>query len=212
MPSITRRPSAGGDRRLPVEARILATTERLLAEGVSFTELGVQRIAREAGVARSTFYTHFADKTQLLMRLAESMSQTSFDIAAAWQPRADADGVPALTEVFSQVIRVYREHAAVLAAINEVSGYDPQVRQFWNARLDQFVRNTKDRIVAGQESGQLPKEMDPVQTSRLIVIGGERFLAQHITVDDGSGDAAAARELAATWWYGVYRRPAEPPR
>ncbi|MEU6204148.1 helix-turn-helix domain-containing protein, partial [Micromonospora musae] len=62
MPSITRRRSAAADRRLPVEAQILAATERLLGEGESFTELGVQRIAREAGVARSTFYMHFADK------------------------------------------------------------------------------------------------------------------------------------------------------
>ncbi|MEU6203817.1 helix-turn-helix domain-containing protein, partial [Micromonospora musae] len=62
MPSITRRRSGGSDRRLSVEAQILAATERLLAEGESFTELGVQRIAREAGVARSTFYMHFADK------------------------------------------------------------------------------------------------------------------------------------------------------
>ncbi|WBB65916.1 TetR/AcrR family transcriptional regulator [Micromonospora sp. WMMD812] len=211
MPSITRRPSGGADRRLPVEARILATTQRLLAEGVTFTELGVQRIAREAEVARSTFYTHFADKTQLLMRLAESMSKTSFDVTATWRPEPGAEALPSLTEIFRQVIGIYREHAAVLSAITEVSAYDPTVRQFWNGRLEQFVRNTERFIRVEQESDRAPRDLDPVQASRLIVIGGDRFLAQHIVTDDGSGDDAAARELAATWWYGIYRRPAEQP-
>ncbi|MFI7609460.1 TetR/AcrR family transcriptional regulator [Micromonospora sp. NPDC049366] len=207
MPSITRRPSGGAERRLPTEARILATTRRLLAEGVTFTELGVQRIAREAEVARSTFYTHFADKTQLLLRLAESVSQTSFGVATTWRPTPGEDAVGSLTEVFRQVIRIYREHAAVLAAINEVGAYDPVVREFWASRLEQFTRNTEALVRADQENGLAPRDLDPVQASLLVVLGGDRYLTHHIATDDGSGDESAARELAATWWYGVYRRP-----
>ncbi|MFC3503323.1 TetR/AcrR family transcriptional regulator [Micromonospora krabiensis] len=207
MPSITRRPSGGADRRLPVEARILDTTRRLLGEGVTFTELGVQRIAREAEVARSTFYTHFADKTQLLLRLAESMSQTSFDVAATWRPTPGEDAPGALTEVFRQVVRIYRRHAAVLVAINEVGAYDPVVREFWVSRLERFTRSTEALVRAEQESGRAPHDLDPVQASRLVVLGGDRYLTHHVVVDDGGGDESAARELAATWWYGVYRRP-----
>ncbi|SCE75977.1 hypothetical protein [Micromonospora chokoriensis] len=51
--------------------------------------------------------------------------------------------------------------------------------------------------------------LDPA-ASRLIVIGGDRFLADHVstTTADPDTDATAARELAATWWDGAYRRPA----
>jgi hypothetical protein len=41
-------------------------------------------------------------------------------------------------------------------------------------------------------------------------MGGERALADHVTAGDPGSDAAFARELALTWWYGVYRRPADP--
>jgi AcrR family transcriptional regulator len=58
MPSITRRTRSGAERRAEVESRLLGATVRLLAGGESITELGVQRIAAEAGVARSSFYVH----------------------------------------------------------------------------------------------------------------------------------------------------------
>ncbi|MFD0787331.1 TetR/AcrR family transcriptional regulator [Micromonospora azadirachtae] len=219
MPSITRRRSAGADRRLTVESRILATTERLLAEGESFTELGVQRIAQEAGVARSTFYMHFADKTQLLLRLAESFTDAAFGVAGEWEPAklgasaGDSVGLDTLVGGFRQIIAIYRRHSGVLAAINEVSGYEPAVRRFWRARLDQFLTRTVQVLEEEQQAGRAPQDVDIAAASRLIVLGGERFLSDHVATDDGSGDEAAAIELANTWWYGVYRRPTgqEPP-
>ncbi|MFD0788120.1 TetR/AcrR family transcriptional regulator, partial [Micromonospora azadirachtae] len=214
MPSITRRRSAAADRRLPVEAQILAATERLLAEGESFTELGVQRIAREAGVARSTFYMHFADKTELLLRLAESFTGAAFGIAREWEPTPEGPpvggsvGMDALVAGFREILAVYRKHSGVLAAIAEVSGYEPVIRKFWRARLDQFLVRTAQVLEEEKRAGRVPVEVDIAAASRLIVLGGEWFLGDHVATDDGSGDEAAARELAETWWYGVYRRPA----
>jgi AcrR family transcriptional regulator len=209
MPSITRRRAADPDRRASVETQILATTERLLTEGVNFTELGVQRIAVEAGVARSTFYTHFRDKSELLMRLAGTMQDTAYELVRAWQPVGPSGGADGMAELFAEVIRIYREYSAVLTAINEVSTYDATVRNFWAARTNRFVDNAAEKVIEEQRAGRTPASVDPVVSSQLNVIGGDRFIAHHITVDDGSGDATAARELAHTWWFGILRRPAD---
>ncbi|GAB3947808.1 TetR/AcrR family transcriptional regulator [Micromonospora vulcania] len=210
MPSITRRRPRNPDERAAVEARVLAATERLLKEGVRFTDLGVQRIAAEAGVARSTFYTHFRDKSELLMRLAGTMRESSFDRTGAWDAGGPGDQLEALTEVFADVIRIYRTYAPVLAAISEVAAYDEVVREYWAAGLEQFVARTAEVLRAEQEAGRTPASLDPATASRLIVYGGDRFLADHVsaTPADPDTDAAAARELASTWWYGAYRRPA----
>ncbi|WP_327033149.1 helix-turn-helix domain-containing protein [Micromonospora ureilytica] len=210
MPSITRRRPRNPDGRAAVEARVLAATERLLKEGIRFTDLGVQRIAAEAGVARSTFYTHFRDKTELLMRLAGTMRESSFDRTGGWDPGGPGDPLARLTEVFADVIRIYRTYAPVLAAVSEVAAYDEAVREYWAAGLEKFVARTVDALRIEQQAGRTPGDLDVTAASRLIVVGGDRFLADHVstTSADPETDAAAARALAATWWYGVYRRPA----
>jgi AcrR family transcriptional regulator len=202
---ITRRASNAG-RNASAEAEILAATRRLLINGANFTELGVQQISAEAGVARSTFYSHFRDKVDLLMRLGTTMVATSFDIASAWEP---SDGPERLADAFLQVVAVYREHAAVLRAIAEVATYDATVRDFWNAGLSQFTDRTTAVLRAEQDTGRTPADIDIDSVSRVIVMGGERAIFDHITVRDPRDDAAFARELALTWWYGVYRRPAD---
>jgi AcrR family transcriptional regulator len=75
MPSTTRRQAHDTDRRSVVEGEILAATEQLLRGGSRFTDLGVQRIAAAAGVAWSSFYFSFRDKTDLLIRLAGTLKQ-----------------------------------------------------------------------------------------------------------------------------------------
>ncbi|MFF4876935.1 TetR/AcrR family transcriptional regulator [Micromonospora sp. NPDC000668] len=210
MPSITRRRPRNPEGRAAVEARVLAATERLLQQGVRFTDLGVQRIAAEAGVARSTFYTHFRDKSELLMRLAGTMQETSFDRIRGWDPAGPRDPLDTLTEVFADVIRIYRTYAPVLAAITEVAAYDEVVREYWAAGFEQFVARTEEVLRAEQRAGRTPADLDPAAATRLVVLGGDRFLAHHVGLipADPDADAAAARELAATWWYGVYHRPA----
>lgn len=206
MPSITRRASDPA-RRASIENQILAATERLLAEGASFTALGVQRIAAEAGVARSTFYTHFRDKSELLVRLVNTLRTTGYDIATTWTP---ADGLDTLIEVFQRIVGVYREYAAVLSALNEVAAYDANVREVWTLGHNRFVDFGVRVLAAAQATGDLPADMDPRYAARIVVVGGDRALADHVatTPGDSSGDAAFGAELAKIWWYGVYsRRP-----
>ncbi|WP_406077593.1 hypothetical protein [Micromonospora sp. NBC_00858] len=114
------------------------------------------------------------------------------------------------TEVFADVIRIYRTYAPVLAAITEVAAYDEVVREYWAAGFEQFVARTEEVLRAEQRAGRTPADLDPAAATRLVVLGGDRFLAHHVGLipADPDADAAAARELAATWWYGVYHRPA----
>jgi AcrR family transcriptional regulator len=204
MPSITRTPSKNIERREAVEARVFAAVEKLLGEGMRYTEISVQRIIIEAGLARSTFYGHFRDKSDLLARLAASLTESLFD-SAAWDPTG-ADALPALARAFEDVLRRHREHRNLLAAIAETAAYDPAVNDFYLADLDAFETRAAEYLVTCQSAGLTDPSIEPAAASMIVVVGGYQAIVRHIAADPGSGDAAFARQLAEIWWYGVYRR------
>jgi AcrR family transcriptional regulator len=208
MPSITRRPQ-GPDHRAAVEAEVLAATERLLVGGARFTELGVKQIADEAGIARSTFYLHFRDKTDLMVRLAGDTRQEVFEVGEDWLPTAG--GLESLVERFAVIIGIYRQRSAVVAAIHETAAYDPVVRDFWDGAVTQFIERMRVTLVEEQRAGRVAADLDPDTAARVMAWSGERVIARHVAAQDPADDAKLARELAMQRWYGVYARTAEAP-
>jgi len=206
MASTTRRASAGADRRAVVEAQILAATERLLAAGESFTELGVQRLAAEAGVARSTFYLHFRDKTELLLKLTATLVGPALALIGAAPPEAGREG---MVQAMDEVIRYYRERRHLLAAVLEVTAYDPGVRAMWEAELQLFTDQAAEWLRVEQAAGRTAPDLEPATASRVFVWGGIQVIANQVLTGDPAQDAAVAREIASLQWYGSFRRPAE---
>src|SRR3954469_4925475 len=85
MPSVTRRRSASREsRRDELRVRLLEVVERLLAEGEGFTEISVERLVAEAGMARSTFYVYFEDKGDLLRAWFAEITDELRGAASTW--------------------------------------------------------------------------------------------------------------------------------
>jgi AcrR family transcriptional regulator len=206
MPSVTRRHSIGANRRAAVEAKILEATERLLRDGESFTELGVQRIAAEAGIARSTFYLHFRDKSQLLMRLIEPLADPAFDMISEADPSYGLEG---MVKAMVLNVRYYRERRHLLAAVVEVAAYDPMIREFWDAQLQRFIDQAEGWLRSEQEAGNTAPDLDPRTATRVFVWGGFQALANQVLTGPQDQDEVVAREIAQLEWYGASRRPAE---
>lgn len=206
MPSITRRATAGAQRRAVAEAKILTATERLLAGGASFTELGVQRLAAEAGIARSTFYLHFRDKTELLLRLIDTLADGAFDLIVAASP---ADGAEGIAAAMVQCVRYYRERRHLLAAVLEVSAYDADAREFWDRQLQRFTDKAELWLRREQEAGRTAPDLDAATAARVFVLGGFQAMASQVLVGPEDQDEIVAREIALIEWHGGYRRPAQ---
>src|SRR3712207_1547911 len=120
------------EKRAAVEASVLRATEELLAEGASFAELNIERIASRAGISRPAFYFYFRDKRELLVRLTEGVSGLLFEASDAWWS-GDGDPAEDIRGALGQVGALHREHGALLRAIVEVSAYDEEVAGFWRA-------------------------------------------------------------------------------
>jgi AcrR family transcriptional regulator len=206
MASITRGPARPATRRTDTEQRVLDATQRLLNSGESFTEIGVQRIVSEAGVARSSFYAHFADKTELLRALARRLSVTAHDAHEGWMPDAP-DALPAMLDGFVVIVAHYRQHARILAAVLEVAAYDRQIAALWDAEISVFRTRVRDWLEGERAAGRTSADVDADATARVVVDGGMRTIADQVIHRDAADDDLVARQMASVWWYGAFRRP-----
>jgi AcrR family transcriptional regulator len=200
VPSITRRPRKTVDRRPAIEQSVLVAVDQLLREGSSFTELSVQRIAEAAGIARSTFYIYFDDKTALMLKMAEDLGRGAFEVAGEVLPELDD-----IVRAHRDILGYYRERAHVLVAVTEVAGYEPTVRDVWNAATDRFAENLAGLLRAEQEAGRAPVDLDPTISAEIIVWGGIRVIIRQVTTRDADTDAEVARQMAVHQWYGAFR-------
>lgn len=200
MPSVTRTTNRTRARRGAAEQQVLTAVEELLAEGEAFTTLGVARIAERAGIARSSFYVHFPDKTELLMRLTASATDKLFEVAEAWVVNDEATYADLQTTA-QAVLSEYRRHGALLTAFAEVATYDPVVAGFWRTRIRGFADVLRKRIVRAQKAGLVGKDIDAAVTAEFIAWGTERTVAQRVITDpEGRDDAALADGIARSIW------------
>ena len=136
-------------KRAAIEAAVLEATEALLAEGSTFAELNIERIATRAGISRTAFYFYFKDKRELLVRLTEGVNEQLMAAAAAWW-----SGGADLHEALSRIAVLYREHFPLFRATVEVSTYDEEVATFWRGLVGRFVDATRERIESEQAAGR----------------------------------------------------------
>ncbi|MGK2939397.1 MAG: TetR/AcrR family transcriptional regulator [Solirubrobacteraceae bacterium] len=204
MPSVTRQRRGVAERRAAVERQVLEAVERLLAEGESFTSLGIQRIAEEAGMARTTFYGHFRDKPTLLMQVTDSATRELFGPSGDWV-RNDESTQAELEETLLGLVRGYREHEPLLHAVTEVAAYEPEVAAYWRATIDEFAELLRKRLERDRKAGRVAQDLDTRTTASWIAWGTERTVAEHVASRPPREDARFAAGIAAAAWAALRR-------
>lgn len=185
---------------------MLDAVEHLLGGGRSFVELSVQEIADAAGVARSTFYVHFADKTELLIRLAEASMADIFAEAEAWMTGDQSGGVAELQRVCRRIIADYRAHRPLLEAVGSATAYDPDVARWWRTRLEAFIDVSAERLRRAVEEGAAEPSLPVRHTAALVAWSIERTVSMTVPVTTERDDDELARALARATWLAVYGR------
>jgi AcrR family transcriptional regulator len=186
-------------RREAVERSVLRATEELLDEGASFAELGIERIAKRAGISRPAFYFYFRDKRELLTRLTHEVADLlDAEADARWSGEED------LRTALGRVIDLYREHAVLLRAVVETAAYDEPVAQAWRAIVERFVQATRRRIETEQAAGIVPTDLPAEATVFALAWMTERACYQALVQ---AREDQLEEALAGIWTRAVYGRP-----
>jgi TetR/AcrR family transcriptional regulator, ethionamide resistance regulator len=189
-------------KRAQVQAAVLQATEDLLAQGGSFADLKIERIAAGAGISRTAFYFYFRDKRELLMRLCEDVTSALYEEADAWFS-GDTMTRTEVREALMRVATLYDDHGPLLRAITEVATYDEELAGFWRALLQRFADATSKRIEAEQQAGRAG-DMAPAPTAFSLVWMTERTLYEHMVQNGGQDLEALVDAMAGVWTRAVY--------
>jgi AcrR family transcriptional regulator len=204
MASSPRRGRQQTSKRAQVEQRVLAATEGLLAEGNTYPELSVEKIATRAGLGRTGFYFYFSDKQDVLMRLTEGVAQQLYEEAQRWWEGEIGDE-ETLADALRGTLRLYGEYPLLVRAVVDAASTDPEMGEMWRAVIGRFIEATTDRLKREQEAGHAVG-LDPVATSTALVWMVERTTYQRIAQGENTDDPAFLQSLVDIWTRVVYGR------
>jgi AcrR family transcriptional regulator len=164
--------------------RILRATVELIAE-VGWGGVRTRAVAERAGVNVALVHYHFGSMDALLQRAA----MASLTEAVAEPTRAVLDA-PSLVRAWSVIVdwigRVDETSTdfRVMAEVFVRATYDPEVRAWVGAALDDFRRVLAEVVRRARSDGQTPPDLDP-QAAAVLLAALLDGLLLHRLVDPG---------------------------
>ena len=102
-------------------ARIVAAATELV-RGRAYAELSVEDVMREAGLARTIFYRHFADLADLIGQAGREAIEELFEAERALAAlAAPGDQLVRIGEVIATAVAAFERHGPLLRAIAEAA-------------------------------------------------------------------------------------------
>jgi AcrR family transcriptional regulator len=150
--SARRRRPRKGDLK---EQAILDTAVELLADR-SFDEIGVDELARGAGISRPTFYFYFESKQAVLRVLVEQLTERAFSDSEWLSGDPDQPPEETIRSGIELGAKLWRDHGPVMRAGFDTWGSAPELRPFWEGITTQFVDAAAEQIKTARSAGVAP--------------------------------------------------------
>jgi AcrR family transcriptional regulator len=204
-------PTTSARRRRPrkgdlKEQAILDTARELLAQR-SFDEIGVDELARGAGISRPTFYFYFESKQAVLRALVEQLTEQAFT-SSEWLSGADEDQAP--EDVIQSGIelgaKLWQEHGPVMRAGFDTWGSAPELRPFWEAITTQFVDAVAEQIKNARTAGLAPNgPPSPRALATALIRMSERcYYMASLGVEPSLSDKELTTTLTTVYLRAIY--------
>lgn len=184
-----------GSEGLDIEGLLAEALERLLRRGVAFDAITVQALAREAGIARSSFYLHFRGKPALVARLLERVVEDITAGAGDWFAHPEAADETTLLRAVEGVVAVYRRRAAVMQAVAQAASHDPAAATLMRNTLRDLLQRNRRVLQRAAANRRIRADLS-LEVGDVLLWMMERCSAQLETLEDPREQARLVRALA----------------
>jgi TetR/AcrR family transcriptional regulator, ethionamide resistance regulator len=191
-----------GDER---RERLLGALRELL-EHRALDGIGIAEISRAAGVTRSAFYFYFPTKAAAVAALLFELRDRIVEAGEAWYGGAGGTPAERVRGTVSASVRLWRGEAALMAAMLDAAGQDPEVRQAWRSWTDEFVERIAARIEQDRAAG-LVGATSPPSALATALMGATLHSMEHDVRAIAAGREPAADlpdALVELWFRTLY--------
>jgi AcrR family transcriptional regulator len=195
------RPTKGDERR----ERLLHALRELLRER-ALDSIGVAEIARAAGVTRSGFYFYFPTKAAAVAALLSELRDRVVAAGGAWYDGDESAPRERVRAAVEGSIRLWRGQAALMVAMLDAAGQDPEVRQAWSSWIDEFVDRIAGRIDRDRRNGMVKAETSSTALASLLMGATVHAMEREVrsVVQGGQGSDGSGEALIELWYRTLY--------
>lgn len=186
------------ERRLVLARLFLDVVGPLLEAGESYSDISVERLITAVDVSRSTFYSYFKDKGELLAAMAEDVTTDLSEAGGVWFSLDRPESAEDLATALRPLLVTYRRHQAILRSITDGAAYDPNIRTLHTV----LVRRAITELSAHFERSGFDR--DPVRTATWLVWMLERGLYHVVAPADDDELEVQVAVLADLLWRALY--------
>ena len=192
----TRRAEIRESRRQSRERIVSAATD--LVRSMSFAELTVDEVMREAGMSRTIFYRHFDDLADLLVRAGREAVDELFEAQRAFGEAPIADGPDAIRSAFVPAVAVYSRHGPLLRAIAEAAAADEEIAAGQRAVRQRFT-DLAEAALRGMPDIAADPPADLSETARALNLMNEAYLLEAFGRDARVPAETVVQTLTGIW-------------
>ena len=174
--------SAAPRKRLPPEerrAQLLETALEVFARR-GFGRAGHAEIAEAAGVAVSTVFLYFKTREALRDAVLDEVGRYYLDVALRihQQEKPCRDILVEHRQAFHESLETHPHHARL--ALDWSTAIREELWPRYNAFTDQLVANHVRTIRRGQQEGDVPENVDPETSSRMLIASAHMTATQRL--------------------------------
>jgi len=184
----------------------LVEAARVVFERDGFLAARVSDIATEAGLSHGSYYHYFDSKEQLFREVADLQEQRltappdADDDGASRTRAAAASPVERIRAANRRYFQRYRDAAALMGVIEQVSRYDDQVNAARMATQRHFAERSERAIREWQAAGLVDVDLDPVIAADALGAMTARFAELWLVQGYRDYDFDAAVDQTTRLW------------
>lgn len=208
-------PAAGGSPRpAPKSRRGIRTRAALVAaarqvfESDGFVDARISDIARTAGVASGSFYTHFDSKEEIFSEVVAQVREEMLHPHVRARAGSD-DPRDWIAAANREYLRAYHRNARLMAALEQVSRVDQQFAALRAERAAAFIDRNAALIRDLQDRGLVAAHLD-ARVAALALSSMVSRMASLVFVEGEKIDIETLLETLNWIWFNALQLPASP--